>query len=125
MAEDPNLDELLENILLVAEVEERGYDTAWAGESGGLDAVTVLTVIASGSRRLRVASGVIPVQTRSPIVLGQTAAALGHIAPGRVVLGLDARDGRVATDGWLHTSDQSAFAVARRCAASVSEVIEW
>jgi probable F420-dependent oxidoreductase len=73
---------------LVAEVEERGYDTAWAGESGGLDAVTVLTVIASGSRRLRVASGVIPIQTRSPIVLGQTAAALGHIAPGRVVLGL-------------------------------------
>jgi probable F420-dependent oxidoreductase len=45
-------------------------------------------VIASGSRRLRVASGIIPIQTRSPIVLGQTAAALGHIAPGRVVLGL-------------------------------------
>jgi phosphoribosylformimino-5-aminoimidazole carboxamide ribotide isomerase len=37
--------------------------------------------------------------------------------PGRVVLGLDARDGRVATEGWLHTSDQSAIAVARRCAA--------
>jgi phosphoribosylformimino-5-aminoimidazole carboxamide ribotide isomerase len=35
--------------------------------------------------------------------------------PGRVVLGLDARDGRVATEGWLHTSDQSAVAVARRC----------
>ncbi len=36
--------------------------------------------------------------------------------PGRVVLGLDARDGRVATDGWLNTSDQSAVDVARRCA---------
>ena len=36
--------------------------------------------------------------------------------PGRVVLGLDARDGRVATEGWLHTSDQSAVDVARRCA---------
>jgi probable F420-dependent oxidoreductase len=73
---------------LVAEAEERGYDSAWAGESGGLDAVTVLTVIATGSRRLRVASGVIPVQTRTPIVLGQTAAALGHLAPGRFALGL-------------------------------------
>jgi probable F420-dependent oxidoreductase len=75
-------------LALVGEVEERGYDTAWAGESGGLDAVTVLTAIASASRRIRVASGVIPVQTRSPIVLGQTAAALGYIAPGRVALGL-------------------------------------
>jgi probable F420-dependent oxidoreductase len=75
-------------LALVNEVEERGYDTAWAGESSGLDAVTVMTVIASTTRRLRVASGVIPVQTRSPIVLGQTAAALGHIAPGRVALGL-------------------------------------
>jgi phosphoribosylformimino-5-aminoimidazole carboxamide ribotide isomerase len=35
--------------------------------------------------------------------------------PGRVVLGLDARGGRVATEGWLHTSDQTALDVARRC----------
>ena len=28
--------------------------------------------------------------------------------PGRLVLGLDARDGRVATDGWLETSGQDA-----------------
>src|SRR5262249_47667995 len=36
--------------------------------------------------------------------------------PGRVVLGLDARDGRVASDGWLHTSQTSALDLARRCA---------
>lgn len=35
--------------------------------------------------------------------------------PGRVVLGVDARDGRVATEGWLHTSDLSAVELARRC----------
>jgi phosphoribosylformimino-5-aminoimidazole carboxamide ribotide isomerase len=35
--------------------------------------------------------------------------------PGRIVLGLDARGGRVATDGWLHTSEQSALDIARRC----------
>ncbi len=32
--------------------------------------------------------------------------------PGRLVLGLDARDGRVATDGWLETSDVSATELA-------------
>jgi phosphoribosylformimino-5-aminoimidazole carboxamide ribotide isomerase len=36
--------------------------------------------------------------------------------PGRVVLGLDARGGRLATDGWLHTSDRTALDLARRCA---------
>jgi phosphoribosylformimino-5-aminoimidazole carboxamide ribotide isomerase len=34
--------------------------------------------------------------------------------PGRLVLGLDARNGRVATDGWLETSDTSAVELARR-----------
>ncbi len=29
--------------------------------------------------------------------------------PGKMVLGLDARDGKVATDGWLETSDRSAI----------------
>src|SRR5690242_736667 len=32
--------------------------------------------------------------------------------PGRVVLGLDARDGRVATDGWLDVSSVEAFTLA-------------
>jgi phosphoribosylformimino-5-aminoimidazole carboxamide ribotide isomerase len=34
--------------------------------------------------------------------------------PGRLVLGLDARNGRVATDGWLETSDTSAVELARQ-----------
>jgi phosphoribosylformimino-5-aminoimidazole carboxamide ribotide isomerase len=36
--------------------------------------------------------------------------------PGRLVLGIDARDGRVATDGWLKTCDLAAIALARRLA---------
>jgi phosphoribosylformimino-5-aminoimidazole carboxamide ribotide isomerase len=36
--------------------------------------------------------------------------------PGRVVLGIDAKNGRVATEGWLEVSDVSALDLARRCA---------
>lgn len=36
--------------------------------------------------------------------------------PGRLVLGIDARGGRVATDGWLTTSDVPATELARRYA---------
>ena len=34
--------------------------------------------------------------------------------PGRLVLGIDARGGRVATDGWLNTSDVAAIDMARQ-----------
>jgi phosphoribosylformimino-5-aminoimidazole carboxamide ribotide isomerase len=37
--------------------------------------------------------------------------------PDQIVLGLDARNGRVATDGWLEVSDVSALDLARRCAS--------
>lgn len=36
--------------------------------------------------------------------------------PGRVAIGIDARDGRVAVKGWVETSDVSALALARRFA---------
>ena len=35
--------------------------------------------------------------------------------PGKVVLGLDAKSGKVATDGWLQVSECSALDLARRC----------
>jgi phosphoribosylformimino-5-aminoimidazole carboxamide ribotide isomerase len=36
--------------------------------------------------------------------------------PGKIVFGIDAKNGQVATDGWLETSSQSAIDLARRCA---------
>jgi probable F420-dependent oxidoreductase len=73
---------------LVREVEARGYRRAWMGESAGTDAVTVMTLTAALTRQLEVATAVLPIQTRTPIVLAMTAATLGHIAPGRFSLGL-------------------------------------
>jgi phosphoribosylformimino-5-aminoimidazole carboxamide ribotide isomerase len=37
--------------------------------------------------------------------------------PGRIALGIDARNGQVATEGWLHTSEISAMALARRASS--------
>ncbi len=59
-----------------------------------------------GVQRLVVGS----VAIEHPDLLEELAAAL----PGRIVLGLDARDGLVATRGWLETSRLAAVDVARR-----------
>jgi len=37
--------------------------------------------------------------------------------PGKVVLGIDARDGKVAVEGWLNISECPAIELARRCTA--------
>jgi phosphoribosylformimino-5-aminoimidazole carboxamide ribotide isomerase len=44
--------------------------------------------------------------------------------PGRIVVGIDARDGRVAVEGWVETSDTEATALARHFAeAGVAAVV--
>ena len=76
------------SLALVGELEERGYDTAWTGEVSAGEAFTPMALIAAHTRRLRVATGVVPVQMRTPVLLGLTAATLGRLAPGRVALGI-------------------------------------
>ena len=73
---------------IAREAEARGYRTAWVGEASGTEAIVLSTLIATHTRRLGIANGVIPVQTRTPIVYGQAAATLAHLAPGRFALGL-------------------------------------
>ena len=60
----------------------------------------------AGVQRLVVGS----VAIEQPVLLETLATAL----PGAIVLGLDARDGKVAVRGWLETSELTAIEVARR-----------
>ena len=74
---------------------------------GGIRSLeTVGRYLAAGVDRVVVGS----VAIESPDLLTEMAAAF----PGRIVLGLDARDGRVAVRGWLETSPLEALDVARR-----------
>jgi len=73
---------------LAREAESRGYRTAWVGEASGTEAIVLSTLVATHTTSLQIANGVIPVQTRTPIVYGQAAATLAHLAPGRFALGL-------------------------------------
>ena len=87
-----------EFVAVAREAEARGYHTAWVGESSGYDAISLMTLIASHTERIHVSSAVIPVQTRTPVVLGVSAASLGHVAPGRVALGLGLSSRAIVSD---------------------------
>ena len=74
---------------------------------GGIRSVeTARAYVAAGVQRLVVGS----VAIENPALLAELAQAF----PGRMVLGIDARDGKVAVRGWLETSTLGAIDVAKR-----------
>ena len=74
---------------------------------GGIRSVeTARAYVAAGVDRLVVGS----VAIENPALLAE----LAHAFPGRIVLGIDARDGKVAVRGWLETSPLGAIDVAKR-----------
>ncbi|MEU6215705.1 LLM class F420-dependent oxidoreductase [Streptomyces sp. NPDC047023] len=75
---------------LVERLPDLGYTDVWSAEGGGTDAFTPLATAAAWSPSLRIATGIVPVHTRGPAVLAQTAATLAQLAPGRLLLGLGA-----------------------------------
>ena len=97
---------------VVRETEARGYHTAWTGETGGYDAIAVMATMLAHSTRLHVASAVVPVQTRTPTLLGMSAATLAHLAPGRVALGIGLSS-RIIVEQWHGVKFSAALAQIR------------
>ena len=74
---------------------------------GGIrDRATIEAWLGKGVTRVIIGTAAV----RNPALVKEAAGAF----PGRIVVGLDARDGKVAVDGWAATSELSAFELARR-----------
>ena len=83
--------DLRRNLEHAQAMEAAGADSVWVYETGlDTDAITPMAVFAAGTKRVRVGSSVLPVWTRNPALIAQTAATLDLLAPGRIVLGLGA-----------------------------------
>jgi probable F420-dependent oxidoreductase len=65
-----------------------GYTDLWSAESDGTDAFTPLALAAAWTPQLRLGTAIVPVFTRGPATLAQSAAAMAEAAPGRFVLGV-------------------------------------
>lgn len=68
--------------------EELGYDSIWVPEAWGYEQFQLLTEIALGTRRLKLATGIANVFSRSPGLLAMSVATLDEISEGRAILGL-------------------------------------
>ena len=68
--------------------EALGYDRVWAAEAGTADAFVLLTACAAATRQIGLATGVVPIQTRTPSLMAQAAASVQDASGGRFTLGL-------------------------------------
>jgi 5,10-methylenetetrahydromethanopterin reductase len=101
--------------------EAGGYSGIWVPDVGGHDAVTTLAMFAGTSRRVLLGTGVMPVFSRPPLVIAQTAATLDDLSGGRFVLGLGA-GAKFPTERWFGARWSDPFARLEATAAAIRAV---
>jgi F420-dependent oxidoreductase-like protein len=74
----------------VVALEKAGLDIVYVAEAYGFDGVTQMGYLAAVTERVQIASGILPIYTRTPTLLAQTAAGLDYVSGGRAILGLGA-----------------------------------
>ena len=79
--------------------EELGYEAAYVTQIAGRDALTVLTVYALSTSRIRLGTGVVPIYTRAPATMAQQAVTIDEVSGGRLNLGLGVSH-RPVVEGW-------------------------
>jgi probable F420-dependent oxidoreductase len=91
-----SLDEALERVKLA---EQLGYESVYVTHVAGRESLTVLTAYAAATSRIRIGTGVVPIYTRTPATMAQTAATIDELSGGRLTLGLGVSH-RPVVEGW-------------------------
>ena len=74
----------------MVELEKAGLDLVWVAEAYGFDAVSLMGYLAASTETVQIASGILPIYTRTPTLLAMTAAGIDALSDGRCELGLGA-----------------------------------
>jgi F420-dependent oxidoreductase-like protein len=89
----------LELLELARRAEALGYDSAWAAEAWGTDAVTPLAWLGALTERIELGTAIMQIPARSPANAAMTAATLDLLSGGRFRLGLGT-SGPQVVEGW-------------------------
>jgi probable F420-dependent oxidoreductase len=90
---------LLEQRAWIEELPDLGYTDVWSAEVDGVDAFTPLLLASQWAPSLRLGTAIVPVYTRGPALIAQSAATMGIAAPGKFVLGIGASS-NVIVERW-------------------------
>ena len=78
-----------EMVAISRRAEDAGFDSIWVAETRlTRDGFVPLAAIGAATSRIGIATGIVPVFTRNPVVLAISFRALAEIAPGRLRMGI-------------------------------------
>jgi F420-dependent oxidoreductase-like protein len=89
----------LELLELAREAEGLGYDSAWAAEAWGVDAITPLAWLGAQTMTLKLGTAIMQLPGRSPANAAMTAVTLDLLSGGRFLMGLGT-SGPQVVEGW-------------------------
>ena len=89
----------LELLELAREAESLGYESAWAAEAWGVDAITPLAWLGAQTTTLKLGTAIMQLPGRSPANAAMTAATLDMLSGGRFLMGLGT-SGPQVVEGW-------------------------
>src|ERR1700736_1670498 len=99
---------------LSQEAEESGYASLWVAEVAGPNAFVALAPCAMATKRVDLATGVVPIQIRTPGVLAMETLAVNELSGGRAIAGLGVSS-PVIVDRWHGASYQKPVTAMREC----------
>ena len=91
-----SLDQAVDRVRLA---ESLGYESVFVTHIAGRESLTAVTAYALATGRIRVGTGVVPIYTRTPATMAQTAATIDELSGGRLTLGLGVSH-RPVVEGW-------------------------
>ena len=74
----------------IKQLESAGLDMVWVPEAYSFDAPSAMGYLAANTERVIIASGILPIYSRTPTLLAMTAAGIDYLSDGRCMLGLGA-----------------------------------
>src|SRR5687767_8930813 len=72
----------------VLKAEELGYEACGFPHIAGRDAMATLAAIAPKTSRITLATGIVPIWTRTPVTLAQEAGVIAEASGGRFMVGI-------------------------------------
>src|SRR5947209_954330 len=111
------------DIDLVLEAERLGFDSVWAGEAWGTDAVSPVAWVLARTTRLKAGTSIMQMPARTPAMAAMTAMTLQAMSGGRFLCGIGP-SGPQVVEGWHGVPFGKPLTRTREYAAIIRQVAE-
>src|SRR5712671_3561233 len=111
------------SIDLVLEAERLGFDSVWAGEAWGTDAVSPVAWVLARTTRLKAGTSIMQMPARTPAMAAMTAMTLQAMSGGRFLCGIGP-SGPQVVEGWHGVAAGKPLLRTREYIAIIRQILE-